>query len=309
VIDLSTNVKLQPDGAALFELVGWTPEGVPIIQIEFGRLLMMTEGKAGNSIELILPDHQPQITFVDAEANLALEARRVLPPGKDPIEAPAPMAVDVYAINGSVRIRETDGAPIELPAPTRRALYGAGIEPMGSDVPAWVNSEALSEVDHRSVTTVEPLIRENEPIHLVLKELSGDRRSEVRSLAIRSATYLGNFEPCVKALNEKDEKNRWAIYIDELKAGVARSPDAARQVLDTFEKQGADGKALFRMLWGYSDDDLAGGAAGDLVDGLNHDSLDCRVLSLGSRGFPTSATILPIPPDNAPAPSKPGETG
>ena len=46
--------------------------------------------------------------------------------------------------------------------------------------------------------------------------------------------------------------------------------------------RGADGEPLFRMLWGYSADDLQNGAANQLVEGLNHDSLDHRVLAIWS---------------------------
>ena len=59
-----------------------------------------------------------------------------------------------------------------------------------------------------------------------------------------------------------------------------------------FDKQrGADGAALYRMLWGYTPDDLKDRAAAELVDGLNSDSLDHRVLAFWTlqhiTGLPT----------------------
>jgi hypothetical protein len=115
---------------------------------------------------------------------------------------------------------------------------------------------------------------------VALKELAEHRRKEVRALAIRSATYLGEFEPAVDALLEKDEKNLWSTYIEELRAAVARSPEAATRVRTALDKQrGADGASLFRMLWGYSAQNLESGSAAELVDGLTDDSLDHRVLA------------------------------
>lgn len=279
-IALSTSISIQPDGACKLELVGWTPEGVPILSVEYGRLLMMTVGKAGNAVALQLGESRVELTFVDAESTVALEARRILPPGKDPMQTPAPLAVDLYAISGSVRARTDDGPPLDVQAPARRALVGEGIAPLG-EVPAWVTSEARSNFEHQATTTLEPMLPADQFVGLILKELANHRKWDVRSLAIRSATYLDNFDPCIEALNEKDEKNSWTAYIESLRDAIARSPETASRVRNTLDKlKGADGEGLFRMLWGYSGEDLQNGAAAELVDGLSHDSLDFRVVTI-----------------------------
>jgi hypothetical protein len=279
-ISLSTGLSIQPDGAAELELVGWTPEGVPIVNVGFGKLLMMTVGKAGNAIQLKLGEQTAEITFVDAESIVAVDVQRKLSPGKDPTKEPAPLAVDLYGSSGAVRVRLDDQPPVDLQAPAQRALIGDGIAPAG-ETPTWVTSEALSSLDTKAVETVEASLPPEQFVGLILKELSAHRRLEVRALAIRSAAYLNNFEPCINALNEKDEKNRWPAYIEELRAAIARNPETASAAKNAFDKQrGADGAALFRMLWGYSADDLQNGAAAQLVEGLSNDGLDYRVLSI-----------------------------
>jgi hypothetical protein len=278
-IALSTSVSIQPDGPAELALIGWTPDGVPIIAIDYGRLLMMTVGKAGNAIQLKLGEQNVELTFVDAESTLALEVGRTLTPGKDPMAEAAPLGVDLYATSGSVRVRLGDEAPIDLQAPARRSLLGDGIAPPG-EVPSWVTSEALSDFDRRATSTLESLLPADQFAGLILKELASDRRREVRSLAIRSAAYLGNFDTCINALNEKYEKNFWPDYIEALRAGVAHSPEMAKRVHDALERlRGVEGERLFRMLCGYSAADLENGAAADLVEDLNHESLDARVLA------------------------------
>jgi hypothetical protein len=283
-ITLSTNVTVQPDGPALMELVGWTEQGAPIVNFVYGRFLMMTVGRAGNSLQMKFDDGGVLLTFVDAESTAALESRRVLSPGKDPLAAPAPLHVDLYATSGLLRIRQGESTS-ELQAPARKSLLGPANQVADSEFPKWVTSEALSEFDRRAATTTEPLLpADDRPLGLKLRELAGDRRREVRSLAIRSACYLDSFEACVQALNDKDEKNLWtgpdAVYIQELRAAVARSPETAAKVRATLEKQrGADAPALYRMLWGYSGEDLLGGADRDLVEALDKDSLDLRVLA------------------------------
>ncbi len=284
-ITLSSGMTVRADGAARFELVGWGDQGVPLIAVTYGRFSMATAGRAGNSLQLKFDDLQTLLTFVDADSTVTLEARRELPPGKDPEVDPAPLTVHLYATSGLIRIREGE-TPVELQAPAHRILFATSAEqPADSEFPKWVTSEVTSEVDRLATTTLEPLLPPEKSVELTLKELADGQRSvgrrrEVRSLAIRSLSCLGEFEACVAALNDAKDKQFWPAAIDELRLAVARSPETAAQVRTTFEKQrNADAAALYRMLWGYSAEDLKNGADRDLVDGLDKESLDLRVLS------------------------------
>ncbi len=106
VITTSTSITIQAEGPSQLELTGFTDEGTPILTVEYGRLLMATVGRPSNSLLLEVGDHQIQLTFADADANLALDVRRILPPGKDPEAGPAPLAVDLYATSGTIRVRD-----------------------------------------------------------------------------------------------------------------------------------------------------------------------------------------------------------
>jgi hypothetical protein len=101
---------------------------------------------------------------------------------------------------------------------------------------------------------------------------------------VRASCYLDGFDDCIKALNDPQAKSMWigpdAPYILELRAAIARSPETAAKVRAAFAQQRApEAAALYRMLWGYSADDLKNGADRDLVEALDHDSLDMRVLA------------------------------
>lgn len=280
-VALSSSITIQADGATLFELVGWTDQGVPIISIEYGRLLMLTVGKASNPLQVRVGDLETQITFVDAESTAAIEVRRVLPPGKDPEAGPAPLAVDLYVTSGPLRVTDASGAPAELQAPAHMALFTGRVErPTAGEFPKWVTSEALNDYERGTTAALEPQLLVDRPVDLILTENSTHRRREVRSLAIRSSALLGNFRPCIEALNDKDERTVWQSYFDELRMAIARSPETAAQVRAAFEKLRApDAAKLYRMLWGYSAEDLRNGADAELVEGLNHDSLDFRELA------------------------------
>jgi hypothetical protein len=259
-----------------------------VLAVDYGRWSIATVGKADNTLVLKFGQQQIGLTFVDADAQLALDVHNVLPPGKDPETSPVELAVDVYAISGAIRIREGDKT-IDLAAPEHVALGTVSAAPAAEgEFPKWVNSEALSELERRSTTTLEPLLIVDKPVDVTLKELaephgSLGRQREVRSLAMRSLAHLGNYEPCVAALNDPKEKLFWPVGMEELRAAVARSPEAAAAVRTAFEKtRSGDASALFRMLWGYSVDDLKNGAARDLIEAMDSDSLDMRVMSFSN---------------------------
>jgi hypothetical protein len=282
-VTLSSNVTIQAEGASLFELSGWNEQGAPIIDIEFGRLLMATVGKPTNTIDLKLGDERVQVTFADADATLAIEVRRVLPPGKDPEEGISPLVADLYATSGTIQIREGEKL-VPLKAPATRTLFGPQ-QASSAEFPKWVGSEALSTSEREAITALEPAFDTQEAATTILKNFTDSqhsigRRREVRALATRSLVYLGDFEPCIAALNDTKEKLSWPTYLEEMRLAIARSPETAAQVRATFQKQrGVDAPFLYRMLWGYTAADLKNGADKDLIAALDNDALDYRVMS------------------------------
>ena len=130
---------------------------------------------------------------------------------------------------------------------------------------------------------------------LTIRELSEHRRLELRYLAARSLALIGEFDPFIPAFNDTDQKAVWPRQIESLQAALARSPKIAAMVRESFERQrGEDGFTLYRMLWGYSKADLQAGAAAQLVEYMDHNSLDYRVLS-----FYALRSVPGVPPDFA----------
>jgi hypothetical protein len=296
-ITLSSNITIQADGPALFELLGWTDEGVPILAVEFGRLLMLTVGRANNSLQLNVGEHRPMLTFADAESTLALEVLRELPPGQDPQAAPLPVSASLFATSGLIRVRDDgDEAPVELQAPAMRSLIrAADAEPDDAAFPSWVTSEEQSDTDRLAAGKVDGYLVTAKPAGLQLRELAdpqNTRQREVRSLAIRSLMYLGDFDLCVAAMNRENERFFWADGMDELHAAVARNPETAARVRAAFEnRRGAeDGGALYRIVWGYRPAQLTDGADRQLIEALGSDSLDFRVMSFETLKTLTGAT-------------------
>ncbi len=280
-ISLSTGVTIQPVDASVFEILGMDETGVPTIAVDHGRILLFTAGKPRNQIRVRFGDRQGTITFADGESTMALEVRRTPVPGKDPTIEGEPLAVDFYATSGEITWEEL-GA-LSLKAPAHQALTGAASEPTRGDLPRWTHGEPISASDQRGSIEFEKHVTTDKPVSLTLKELLDDRRFEVRGYATRAAAYMGDFEPFVTALNDPVQKASWPSQIETLKAALVRGPDTAKMVLAALVKhRGADAPELFRMLWGYTPDQLSGGEAARLVEYLNHDSLDYRVLAFNN---------------------------
>jgi hypothetical protein len=299
-ITLSAGVMIKLLPETLLELEGNDPAGIPIVRLEYGRLVMNTAGKPDVRVKLILGDTAGTLTFFDPEATAAIEVRPILVPGTDPQTGPPKTVVAVYATVGQIDWTGALGAagaatavapagqPLGAPnggklnAPARLLLAGSSNDISGSerDLPRWYTSEPANPLDARASQTLNQALDGKTSVTVGLKELVGHRRVENRSLAARSLALIDEFDPFAALLNDPEQRAVWPIEIESLQAALARGPVAAGKVRAMFEKErGKDGDDLYRLLWGYSKDQLQSGAAPILVDDLDNDSLDFRVLS------------------------------
>ncbi len=238
-------------------------------------------------------DRSGLVTFGDTSSALALEVDQQLLPGVDPETEVAPIAASIFATSGSIRWEER-GQIETIQGPAGRSLAPLPIaELSGAEMPKWVGTDAVSVIDQKGAAVIEKDLTPDRSVSLAIKELSENQRSEVRALATRCAGYLNIFDPMVNSLGNDLERNDWAKHIEALRAALARDPETAAQVRAAFEKhRGADGARLYRMLWGYSAEQFKGGAAQQLVEDLNNDSLDYRVLSFWNLKNITGLTLF-----------------
>ncbi len=291
-VTLVTGLSIQPIGAADFELTG-VEQGVPGIALDYGRMAVVTIGRAGNQVRLQLGKHAGLVTFLDAESALAVDAHRTLIAGQNPETEPAIQVIDLYCTSGEIRWEE-NGQTTSIRAPNGRHLAPPPTTDLdGTEQPKWIITDNLTALDQRAASSLEHDIVLDRPAAYSLKELADSRRAEVRTLAVRCSGYVGEFEPFIAALNDADQRTEWPRHIEALRAALARSPQTATAVRQAFEKhRGAEAEDLYRMLWGYSAVDLKDGAATKLVEYLNHDSLDFRVLSFWNLQNITGLTLF-----------------
>lgn len=288
-VTLAAGATLQLAPETLVEFVG-VERGIPVVRVAYGRMVLMTTGKPDVKIKLVLGPASGVLNFDDAEANVGIEVRPFQLPGVDPERNKPQQAVGVYCINGDVSWLGDGGNVQKLHAPVKLAL---------SDDPSlggrerdakWPAPEPVSPLDDRASKALSESLNGKNSVSQTLLELyhkdhyvteSGllSGAVENKSLAARSLALIDEFEPLVRLLGDPAERAVWRTQVQSLKAALARGPAVAAKVRAAFEDRGKDGDELYRMLWGYAAEDLSGGAAAKLVEYLDNDSLEVRVLA------------------------------
>jgi hypothetical protein len=209
------------------------------------------------------------------------------------------VAIDLYADGGDVEWKQSANPAARRIAAGGRLGLGTPYphtadegqdadnkEGEANPLPEWITapkpSERPSVHDIASEDLNAALGEENErPLTLVLREFAEHRKWERKHLAARSLALIGEFDPFIPALNDYDQRSVWSQQIASLQASLARGPETAARVRETFQQQRGreDGWKLYRMLGGYSRADIQAGAAEQLIGYFNHNSRDFRVLA------------------------------
>jgi hypothetical protein len=290
---LSAGVNLQMLGGTTVELAGADAQGVPAVRLVQGRLIMLTPGKPGASVRIMAGTRQGTIVFGDGDSMAAVEVKHERVEGTNPETDPAVTVIDIYSTSGEIRWLDGSSAPPKaLKAPAYLSLNGASA-PAGEDsTPNWVKADERSPIEKRASADVEEALGVDRPISLGLKELAGDRRTEISSLAVQCLAQIGEFDAFVNSLNDAAQRASWNNQVEALRDAIAESPATASQVYKALERhRTAKGAELFRLLWGYSPDQLQAGAAAQLVKYLDHEDLDFRVLAFWNLQHITGSTL------------------
>lgn len=283
IIGLSAGTTVQLVGGTQVDLLPSGAEGLPGLQIVFGRTLLSTVGKAGTQLRLQAGSMAGTLTFVDPDSTAAVSVSRRHAPGSDPETQLDPVRIDIYARNGRVGWTAADGSqPVVVNAPGLLTLEaGVAVPPaVVEKLPEWIHSETASPLDRRASPELAQAIPVERPVRIGLLELLDHRQREVRWLAARCLGYTGEYQLMVAGLNNPEERLVWSDFIDQFQEAVLRGPASAAAVRQTMERQfGQEGSALYRMLLGYTDDGLKAQDAAKLVGYLDHKELAFRVLA------------------------------
>jgi hypothetical protein len=177
-----------------------------------------------------------------------------------------------------------------------------------SEPPSWIDEEPIGQLVERrfGAPVVDSTITSDKPADNQLLELYHDPRNrpEVKSVVARSSIHVGLFQPFVEALRDSEQKSNWKPHIDTLRAAMALSPESAASVKRALEEERGKPAAddLYEMLCGYGPeqigrtaDEMKGGAVARLIDWLEEDTLDYRVLAVNNLHEITGKRLMRDP--------------
>jgi len=277
---LPSAVQLNFAGEASLRMEEPDENRIPRVSVAYGRFLAATAGKAGAQVQLDLSGVKGQLTLVDADSVLAIKVARWVPPGEDPEAAPGLLVIEMYNANGRASWQQGE-TKVDIPA--RHVHVYVGTDPPETHgpffSPDWIDSKSIKTIDRDAAIALEKLVDFERPLNLSLQELTTKER-HVRSLAARCQAALGEFEPILRELSDGNQYSFWPSEFDALQQALSRSPETAAKVRQTLSLlRSVDGKEMYRLLWGYSEEQLAQGAVGTLVKLLEHEQMDVRVLA------------------------------
>ncbi|MCA9267827.1 MAG: hypothetical protein KDA41_05125, partial [Planctomycetales bacterium] len=234
-------------------------DGTPEVSIAYGQLVLATVGKAGAPMHTILGERLMQFTMLSDDAALALAVRRFHLPGDNPLVHPAHVEVTATVTGGQVQWQESDAPAVTLATGQQIVALDTNVATVRdkAESPAWTRTSDVSDIDRLASATMEPLLEEERPLDLVLEELAEHPRVEIRSLAARGLGALDRYERLIDSFNDESLKSYWSDHYDALTSVLARSPQAAQQLSEAFNRRrGDEGPRLFSMIVGYNDEQL-----------------------------------------------------
>lgn len=265
---------------------------VPTIDLVYGRMVFINPTNSEQAVHLKLGPANGTAKFI-RNATLGVEVVRKFVPGLDPRQSPAPVETWLYAPDGGIVWQDAAGEKT-IDKGARWTLTDAGAGEINADTapPEWIDHEPVLQLSEQryAAPIIESTLVTSAPAEAQLLELFGRKdRKEVKSLATRCSIYVGLFQPFIDALRDSEQKASWKNHIDTLRAAMALSPESANKVYQTLvDQRGKPAAAdLYEMLCSYNaeqvgttPDAMKTGALLKLINWLEDDSLDYRVLAV-----------------------------
>lgn len=303
-VTLTVSLTAQLLGGTRVQWLETGRDDLPGMRIEAGRVVLMNVGRAGTSIQIEAGAESGVLTFADAESSVALEVVPQRTPGTDPEQVPSEWVTTIYADSGEVNWTGSRAAEATVTAPAIRRLLASGVEPLATldpQFPEWIAADRLKPIEEKASTALEQALVDDRPTTLRLRELTEQRKEEVRALALCTLAAIDDFGSAVAFFDDAKQRSYWAEEFEALKRAVALSPENAARIRNALvDSRGADkGRELYRMLWGYSTEQLQGPEGRRLVGYLDDDDQVFRVLAFQNLQAAAGKSLSYRPDDSA----------
>jgi hypothetical protein len=253
----------------------------------YGRFLV-TGMVDGRQLLVRFGDTDSVLTMPTPASVAAIEVLSTRRPGVDPEDPRGTRRViQVLAAQGTPKWRSGNRPEVTLES-GQLLTVDSGNQVSLSDVsviPKWLDEpvEAADSLEATARTGLLQLLRGNEAIELSLREAMDFRRAEVGALAARTMLLLGRHDVYFGAegvFSQPNQRTYWPDHFAAMVRTVDRGPESAAAVRQSImQMDGAQTAAIYRLLWMYSDKQLASGADEKLVKELDNSNMTIRVLA------------------------------
>ncbi|HEV7282610.1 MAG TPA: hypothetical protein VGN57_20565 [Pirellulaceae bacterium] len=292
---------------------GTTGDGTLTLHLEQGIVRIVADQPVGLSVRL--NGHVEAIRFEEPGTDLAIRVSIDRLPGEDPRRVESPHVADFCLIKGKATLGSptpplplTVGQPMRwvegvgifaLPSESVPAESAAPAEPAGSPaiaetepaadeerparpaLPGWVDGEERAPLEESAVTEILAALPQDRSLKLSLTELVvSAKQEEVQALAAWALCSLAYFDPALQSFDDPEQKSYWRDTLRAIRRDLPLSEESAAALRTAVENKFPNSaESVWSMILGYSPDDLAAGAAADLVANLERQELAIRVLA------------------------------
>ena len=267
-------------------------------QLGSGRLLLASL-VADVSTQLRLGPQRVTVTMPQEQTVLAVELVPRRPLGADPrSEQSRTAAYRVVVVQGSAEVQWQLAEPANADDDAvvmEEASLEAGQQWRGSGekagrissvdrLPVWTEAPPSNEFVESAREGVLSYLQEDEPLEKSLREAMEFRRPEVAALAAETLLMIGRADVYFGTdgiLSRSRQREYWTEHFQALRQQMDSGVQAAQDMhASVMRAELADGERLYKLLVGYSAEELAAGGDAELVDALGSPSMAVRVLAI-----------------------------
>jgi hypothetical protein len=278
--------------------------------VVYGRIILVNTAADESRLRLKLGSAVGDARLA-RNATLGVEVERQYVPGNDPRKSSAPIIARLFAPDGGVQWQDAAGEK-SIDAASQWTITEGVPSEVTADAspPDWIDHEPVGQLSEQryAAPKIETTLVANRPADIQLLELFQTiEQREDKSLVAKCSIHVGVFQPFIEALRDSDQKSNWRAHIETLRSAMALGPESAAAVKKALDEQRGKPASddLYEMLCGYSDeqvgrtaDQVKAGAVAKLIDWLEEDSLDYRVLAVHDLFEITGKRLMSDPASN-----------
>ncbi|QEF99551.1 hypothetical protein Mal15_36160 [Stieleria maiorica] len=265
------------------------------VDVRFGKGIVQL-AEPGNSLAMTVGQTKILAQTETGQATLAFDVQHHRPLSADPmLPQNHRTSVVLTCVAGNVSMTG-HGNPADIPAGGQVTLdldatdAGVNVVTQPPRLPSWIDPEVdTGSLESEAAGDLLELVRgdDSDSLLLSLRVALGFRRNEVAALAGKTMLALGDASAYFGVdglFSNPKQRLYWSSHLAAVRQMMDRSVEDAAAVRTAIAGQNeamdnADGDTLFRLLTGYSQDQLKTGGDAELVADLESASMPVRVLA------------------------------